>query len=124
MTKTIFLAAVAAVLTVAPANAALVADFQLNNSLADALGGPAIVNNGGSLGATGISFSKNQGPTLGGFSNTTVCSIEVQFSFASLGGYQKILDFKSRAPDIGLYTFGTSLNFYPVVTSSSIFAPN
>ena len=124
MTKTIFLAAVAAVLTVAPANAALVADFQLNNSLAYALGGPAIVNNGGSLGATGISFSKNQGLTPGEFSNTAVYSIEVQFSFASLGGYQKILDFKSRAPDIGLYTFGTSLNFYPVVTSSSIFAPN
>ena len=124
MTKTIFLATLAALLTAAPANAALVADFQLNDSLADALGGPAIVNNCGSLGATGISFSTNQGPTLGEFSNTAVYSIEVQFSFAVLGGYQKILDFKSRAPDTGLYTFGTSLNFYPVGTSSSIFAPN
>jgi hypothetical protein len=49
----------------APASAALVADFQLNGTLADSLGGPDITNNGGTLGATGITFGVNQGSSLG-----------------------------------------------------------
>lgn len=117
-----FIALATAALIAAPASAALVADFQLNNSLADALGGPAIVNNGGSLGATGITFSNNQGPTLAGFSNTAVYSIETEFYFDILGGYEKIMDFQARASDTGLYALGDTLNFYPVTTSGSVFA--
>lgn len=111
--KIFAIAAVACSILAAPASAALVADFQLNNSLADSLGGPSLVNNGATLGATGLTFSNNQGPTLNGFSNSGVYSIVVEFSFDSLGGYQKIVDFKSRASDTGLYVLGSDLTFYP-----------
>ena len=119
--KSIFMAAIVATIFTAPANAALVASFQLNGSLADALGGPAITNNGGTLGGSGITFSNNQGPSLGGFSNTAVYSIAIEFSFDNLGGYRKIIDFKSRTSDTGLYAFGSGLNFYPVTTATNQF---
>ncbi|WP_439546038.1 PEPxxWA-CTERM sorting domain-containing protein [Sandarakinorhabdus sp.] len=104
----------AAALAAAPATAAtLVADYQLNGSLADALGGPDITNNGGTLGPNGITFNNNQGPSLGGFNDTQQFSIIVGFSFDTLSGYRKILDFKNRTSDAGLYNLSNSLNFFP-----------
>ncbi len=101
----------------APASAVLVHDFQLNGSLSDAFGGPDIVNNGGTLGATGITFGANQGPTLGGFANTGVYSVALSFSHDVSNGYRKILDFKTRTSDNGLYNLNQNLNFYPITTS-------
>lgn len=112
-------AAIACSIMAAPASAALVANFQLNGSLADSLGGPDITNNGGTLGATGITFAANAGPSLGGFSNTGVFSVVMGFSFNDLGGYRKILDFANRTSDAGLYNLSTSLNFYPVNSTIS-----
>jgi hypothetical protein len=106
---------IAAALAAVPATAAnLVADYQLNGSLADALGGPDITNNGGTLGPNGITFGVNQGPSLGGFNNAQNFSVVVGFSFSTLTGYRKILDFKNRTSDAGLYNLNTSLNFYPI----------
>jgi hypothetical protein len=112
--KAIVLLGVAAALAAVPATAAnLVANFQLNGTLADALGGPALTNNGGTLGPNGISFGLNQGPSLGGFNNTQNFSVIIGFSFDSLSGFRKILDFKNRSSDNGLYNLSNSLNFYP-----------
>ncbi len=44
----------------------LIHTYDLNGSLADALGGPALVANGGTLNATNYSFGPNQGLTLTG----------------------------------------------------------
>ena len=71
-----------------PADAALVADFQLNNSFVDAFGRPAIVNDGGSLGATGISFPNNQGSTLRGFSNAAVAAMHRRAPTHAAGLYR------------------------------------
>jgi hypothetical protein len=117
--KILVAAALASFMLTAPASAALVADFQLNGSLADALGGPDITNNGGTLGANGISFGLNQGPSLGGFANTSVYSVVMRFSFASLTGYRKILDFKNQGSDNGLYNLDNSLNFFPFAATVS-----
>lgn len=115
MSKAFVLLGVAAAVAAMPATAAnLVADYQLNGTLADSLGGPDITNNGGTLGANGITFGINQGPSLGGFNNAESFSIVMGFSFNSLTGYRKILDFKNRSSDAGLYNLNTSLNFYPV----------
>jgi hypothetical protein len=103
-----------------PANAALIHDYTLNHTLADAKGGAAITNNGGALGATGITFAANQGPTLGGFSNFAVYSVEVAFSFDSAPGYRKILDFKSLASDNRLNALNQNLDFHPMTTSPSV----
>ena len=102
------------------ANAALIHDYQLNGTLADALGGPALVAAGGTLGANNYSFAANQGLSLsnGLPSSNGNYSIAMTFQFASTNGYTKIIDFKDRSSDNGLYNFNGRLNFYNYVTSS------
>jgi len=53
-----------AMLSSSPADAGLIHDYQLNGSLADALGGPALVDLGGTLGADRFSFANNLGLRL------------------------------------------------------------
>ena len=116
--KTFLLAAVAAsaLLVASSASAALVGDFQLNNSLANGVGanGVTLSNNMGTLGATGIAFGANNGPTITGLGMLTEYTLETRFSFANLDGYRKIADFFDRASDTGFYTLGQNLNFYPI----------
>ena len=90
--------------------------YSLNNSFADALGGPALVGLGGTLGANGYTFAAGQGLSLSGAVNQSVYSIELAFSFTTVGGYRKIADFKALASDAGFYALGSSANFYPVTT--------
>ena len=107
-----------AVMAAAPAQAAVVHNYDLNGSLADSLGGPSLTSLGGTLGATGYSFGANQGLSVSGLSISPsgYYGIEIAFSFSSLGGYRKIIDFSSLTSDAGLYNLSSSLNFYPVTT--------
>jgi hypothetical protein len=116
------LAILAVTVIAMPAQAALIADFQLNGNTTNAVGGPLLLTNNGTLGGTGISFAPNGGPTITGFSNLAVYSIEVIFNLDALGGYQKILDFKARSSDLGLYALGSSLNFYNFATGPAVFS--
>lgn len=113
----------AATFCAAPAaNAAtIVADFELNGSLANAAGTAATLTNGvgGVLGATGITFAVNGGPTISGLGVTSTYTIDTVFSFDALSGYRKIVDFRGLTADAGLYDLNGSLNFYPIVTSPS-----
>lgn len=113
------------------ANAALLHDYQLNGTLADSLGGPAmslINRNGGTNGtidATGFSFSENAGLQLtNALSNTANYSIEMSFNFFEAISWQRILDFKNGTTDHGLYSYGNNLQFYPSTTGASMFFPN
>ena len=128
MFKTLALsAACLAVLAAAPAQAALVHSYELNGSLADSLGGPALTANGGTLSGTGYSFGANQGLSVSGLSISPsgYYAIEMSFSFSDLSGYRKIIDFSSLASDAGLYNLSSSLNFYPVMTGpSGVFQAN
>jgi PEP-CTERM motif len=100
-----------------PAQAAVIGDFRLNGNLTNSAGGSlSIANNGGTLGATGITFGANQGPTISGFSSPAAYSIELAFSFDTVSGYRKILDFQNRASDTGFYVLGSRLNFFPVAS--------
>jgi PEP-CTERM motif len=112
-----FLLAAVAIFVAVPAQAALIGDFRLDGNLNNSAGGAlSISNNGGTLGATGITFAANQGPTISGFSSPTAYSVELAFSFDTVSGYRKILDFQNRASDTGFYVLNSALNFYPVTT--------
>src|SRR5438876_9468126 len=82
--------------------------YELNGSLADS-GGPSLVSNGGTLGSTGYAFGVNEGLSLRGTRAFDVYSIDIRFYFdniigASAAPYQRILDFKNRQSDSGLYS--------------------
>jgi hypothetical protein len=103
------------------AQAAPVRIYELNGSLNDAQGGPAITANGGVLDANGYRFDRNQGLTVSGLNLVSdgAYTIELGFSFDNISGYRKIVDFSGLASDVGLYSLGSSLNFYPVVNGPS-----
>ena len=68
--KFLMLAASAVALAAVPAQAALVGDFQLNNSYANAVVSTLTMgSNGGVLGSQGITFGANQGPTVFGLTS-------------------------------------------------------
>src|SRR5690349_10165425 len=77
--------------------------YDLNGTFADALGGPSLVGLGGSVGSTGYTFQPNQGLQLTGALNTSVYSIELVFALSTTDYYRKLVDFKNRESDLGLY---------------------
>jgi hypothetical protein len=89
--------------------------FLDNNTLADANGGPSLVSYGGTL-SNGYTFGVQQGLSLSGTGAFDSYSIDVHFAFdninASFDGYQRILDFKNRALDEGLYSLNGELVFF------------
>jgi hypothetical protein len=102
-------------------------DYELNNSLADTLGGPALVALGGVLTASDYAFGPNQGLNLSGALNDPAeYTIELLFSFDALSGYQKIIDFADLGTDFGLYTYDSELVFYDAdeTTGANLFSPN
>jgi hypothetical protein len=92
--------------------------YELNNSYADSLAGPALSDFGGTLGATGYSFGANQGLAVDNAVGPDVYTIDTRFVFDSTSNYRRILDFKAGASDTGLYNLSTALNFYNVATGA------
>jgi hypothetical protein len=86
--------------------------FLDNNTLADANGGPSLVSYGGTL-SNGYTFGVQQGLSLSGTGIFDVYSIDIHFYFndvnASFNGFQRILDFKNRTSDSGLYSHNGGL---------------
>lgn len=96
------------------ASATVVANFQLNGSLANgAAGGVTLTNNGATLGPAGLTFAANDGPTLENLGVISTYSLEIKGSLDSTGGYRKIADFSDRASDIGFYNLNGDIDFYP-----------
>ena len=89
--------------------------FLDNNTLADANGGPSLVSYGGTL-SNGYNFGVNTGLSLSGTGGFDVYSIDIHFYFddinASFNGYERILDFKNRAFDEGLYNRNGTLELF------------
>lgn len=91
--------------------------YDLKGSFADALGGNAITSGGGTLGPTGYTLnSVVQGPSLTGPGITDHYSIEMKFLIDSTSGFKKLIDFKNRGSDTGLYNLNSAQNFYNVAT--------
>jgi hypothetical protein len=88
-------------------------DYQLNGSLADALGGPPLIALGGVQQTERYAFSPNKGLNANSaLANPAQYSIEILFDWHSLsGGWQKIIDFHNLTSNVGLYTVGNGLQF-------------
>lgn len=107
----VFLAPV--LFAVADASGATV--FELNNSYQDASGAYTLGHDGGTFNGagTGYVFGANQGLTLSNaLLNGGSYTITVVFDFDTVSGYRKILDFKDRSSDTGLYFLNGQLNFF------------
>ena len=88
--------------------------YELNGSLADGLGGPALISQGGTLNPTNYSFGPNLGLALNnGFVNPADYSIEMIFNISNTAVWRKLIDFKDRSTDLGLYNYNTSLSYLP-----------
>ncbi len=98
----------------APAD--LIHMYELNGTLADELGGPALVADGGTLGPDRYSFGPNQGLSLtGGLLNTADYSVVLvmQMNLATAPFFKKVLDFSNLSSDDGLYVAGNHFQLYP-----------
>jgi hypothetical protein len=103
--------------------------YELNGSYAESNGGTSLVPYGGTLGpdsATGVrgigyNFGVQQGLSLSGTGIFDVYSIDIRFYFddvlASFNTFQKILDFKNRTSDSGLYSGSGSLQLFATTGS-------
>jgi hypothetical protein len=87
--------------------------YELNGSYAESNGGPSLVPYGGTLAANGYYFEINEGLSLSGTGIFDAYSIDIRFYFdevnASINDYQKIIDFKDRTSDSGLYSVSGQL---------------
>jgi hypothetical protein len=102
--------------------ASLAADYQLNGSAADALGGPAMtLPDPADLGATTYDFDLSSyvfgvsdGPSIANvLASGETYSIEMRFSVDSPNqSWVKILDFKDQTNDTGLYLRSGQLNLW------------
>ena len=117
-------AALALIAHAAQADASLVHQFNLDNSFADSVGNLTITGDGGTLDAGGgYSFGQNQGLTLtNGFTafedNYTIV-MDVQYSdLTSRTFWRKLIDFKDKTSDAGMYYYNGTENFYPVSSSA------
>ncbi|QDT00843.1 tail fiber protein [Adhaeretor mobilis] len=105
--------------------------YELNGTYADSFGGPDLVPLGGTLVGSGYEFENNEGLTLLSASNDPgEYTIELEFSYVAYdqgNPYQKIIDFKDRGSDNGLYALNDTLVFYEsgqVAVSGSVFTAN
>jgi hypothetical protein len=82
--------------------------YELNGSYAESNGGPSLVPYGGALTPNGYNFGVNEGLSVSGTGAFDSYSIDIRFYFndinASSDGFQRILDFKNRQSDSGLYS--------------------
>jgi hypothetical protein len=110
-----------------PASAlTLINSYDFNGTLSDTLGnGPDMVNNGATLGPTGLTFGDNQGPTLNQATGTSY-GIEMLVTLDQVNiGYQKLIDFSNLASDTGFYIYpGNTLGFYNINGGSVLATAN
>jgi hypothetical protein len=113
MTRLLFLVAVL-LLTASPCAAQkLLRDYDFPETLNDAAGqGPDLQSFSGMLGFKSYSFGPGAGLRLGKAGVTDHYTVEVVFRFDDTASWQKIVDFKNRARDTGLYVYNGRLQFY------------
>lgn len=93
--------------------------YNFDGVLTDELGGPSMVNNGGTEGDGTYDFDRfaevpGFGPSLTGAIDSDTYSIEIQFSINESDGWAKVIDFADRELDDGLYINNDVLEFYDV----------
>jgi hypothetical protein len=102
--------------------------YTLDGVFTDALGGPALTSNGGTLGATGLAFGVNQGPSLSnGLADGGIYTVETYFSIANTSSWVKLIDYWNRTSDHGLYSLGgqmVQINPGFNVSPATLFTPD
>lgn len=93
------------------ANAELIHQYRLNNSLLDDFGGPSLVANGGSFTADRYVFGANQGLTLNENLGSAY-TIDFVYNFSNQTSYRKLIDYRNRTTDNGVYTHTGRALFY------------
>jgi OmpA-OmpF porin, OOP family len=91
----------------------LVRDYGFQETLKDSGGqGPDLKPLNGKLGAASYKFDAGQGLELPKAGVTDHYTIEIKFHFDKVDEWQKIVDFKKRTSDNGLYVYNGMLQFY------------
>jgi len=89
--------------------------YELNGSLTDEHGGPALVGHGGTIGPSSYTFGPNEGLSLEAALGDSY-TIEIRFRLhgARLGTFEwaKLIDFGDRNSDAGFYVYEDSLQIY------------
>ena len=93
--------------------------YSFDRDLSDSAGHIALQSLGGTVANGVYTFPANQGlllvdPAI----NASTYTIEAWFKFDTVSGYRRILDFRNRTSDTGLYNLSGSLNFYGATTAS------
>lgn len=115
MNRTIFATVAAVMLLTASQASAASTIFTLDNTLANSgTSGATLTNNGATLGASGLDFGLNEGPTITGLGILTEYSLETRFRFDDVSGYRKIADFSDLQLDSGFYVLSSGLVFYNI----------
>jgi peptide deformylase len=96
------------------------------SALADAMGGRALIADGGTFSANRYVFNANQGLRLGGgLADTTNYSVAMGVSLNSLANYfNKLIDFQGLSIDQGLYVGGSRLQLYPGGPGADVVSAN
>ena len=96
----------------------LVHSYRLDGSLADDLGGPPLVSQGGILAATEYVFQPNQGLSLSGASVAPgEYSIETRFVFDAVSGFRRIASFHGPVTEDGPYVHDGRLEYFPFISA-------
>ncbi|MFT3785777.1 MAG: hypothetical protein QM770_06370 [Tepidisphaeraceae bacterium] len=105
--------------------------YDLNGNLTDSLGGPALTSLGGTIGATGYTFSAGKGLSLAnGFSNASEWSVEMTYRFDSTAstGYKAVFATNNLVGETMLYNWGSgassTMTWWPSATSPANTMPN
>jgi hypothetical protein len=93
--------------------ATLIHLFEFEGNLNDSLGGSALVANGGTVNPNNYTFAPTQGLSLSSWVGTASdagnYTMDLSFKFTAAGGFAKIIDFKDRGSDLGLYRENPSM---------------
>jgi Ca2+-binding RTX toxin-like protein len=94
--------------------------YDLNNSLTDSLGGPALTSINGSLTSTGFNFNRGGGLSVSNAVTSTEYSIELKYKFASnsISSWRRVISFKNLTDDLGLYEHGVRVDFFNITGDS------
>ncbi|HXG46754.1 MAG TPA: hypothetical protein VNO52_03955, partial [Methylomirabilota bacterium] len=100
--------------------------YELNGSLEDAYGGPALVAHGGTLADGRYTFGEHQGLSLtGALADTGTYSIALVAELDTFDKfYNKVIDFQDLSSDFGLYFAGRRLQLYPGAVGADAASPN
>jgi hypothetical protein len=102
--------------------------YGFDGDLTDELGGPPMTAIKGTIEATDLQFDRGGGARVDGAASADTYSIEMRVDLSLKGNgssFYRLLDFKNRKTDNGLYEFNGMLDFYPRdVGTTQVFSPN